>query len=236
MKKWLFYFAVIISSFFISGCFNGVVDITVNKDGSAEVIYDISVDSALLTFNSENPLEGISKTLKQNGYSISQYKENGYTGISAKKHVNKVEEVWKEGFINQIFNISESMEFESKNGFFYDSYKLNTTIKPAGNEEPEHEAEMINTAFLSSGDLKLRLALPFKPDQHNASRVIEINDKPGFNTYEWDIIYNQNNELLFEAKKYNFINIIFTVLCGLALLGVILYLILKRKTLSQRLV
>lgn len=230
-SKWVLYLIVISSSFFMSGCVKGVANITVNKDGSADVIYDIAFDTALLSLSNDNdnPLNELRQIGEKDGYSITQFKENGFVGISAKKHVSTVQEVWNGEFINQLLGENEYNIISLNQGFFSDSYKLNTKINLPG----EQDSGWINTMFLSQTDFKLKLTFPIEAEQHNASRIELLNNKSGFNTYVWDIIPNQNNELLFEAKAYNVANIIYTVIGGL-ILGSLIFYFIRKYRLSSR--
>lgn len=171
------------------------------------------------------------KDLKQNDFLISQFKENGFSGISAKRHVSKNVDIWNYSSISKL-NSEENINCSINKGFFSDVYKLNTSINFAGERDSTTDSDWISTMFLSKADLKLKLSMPIEAQQHNASMVNSI-DKPGYHTYEWDILLNQNNVLLFEVKKYNLMNIILTILSGCALVILVFYFIRKQIPLTK---
>ncbi|MEW5920386.1 MAG: hypothetical protein AB1796_05410 [Bacillota bacterium] len=74
-------------------------------------------------------------------------------------------------------------------------------------------------------NLRFILALPFKPESHNAPTVRDEG-----RTLEWQIIPGSNNTLNMQAKVPNIVNITITIGAGLLiLLAVIIALINKRR-------
>ncbi len=79
--------------------------------------------------------------------------------------------------------------------------------------------------MLNQINLRFILALPFKPENHNASTVWDEG-----RTLEWKIVPGSNNTLNMQAKVPNIVNIIITIGAGLLiLLAVIIVLINKRR-------
>lgn len=224
-KKWIFYLLLVCSCLLVTGCVKGSVDITVHKDGSADVVYDIAFPERFLSLSDSefNPVEEMEQNAEAEGYSIEHYQENGYVGVSAKKHITDVQEVFQEEFFTQTLDESENTALTVDEGFFYDTYKINMDLDFS--EEVE-EVDWISTMFLSYIDFELKLSLPIKLTDHNASSV---ENESGYHTYIWDITPNQTNAIQFAIKVPNIKNIIFTVIGGLAVISICIYFVWKRR-------
>lgn len=224
-KKWIVYVLLLISCFIVAGCVEGSVDITVHKDGSTDIVYDIAIPEKFLSLSDTelNPIEDIEKEAEAEGYTVEPYQEKGYVGISAKKHITDVQEVFQEEFFTQTLDESENTALTVDEGFFYDTYKINMDLDFS--EEVE-EVDWISTMFLSYIDFELKLSLPIKLTDHNASKV---ENESGYHTYIWDITPNQTNAIQFAIRVPNIKNILFTVIGGLVVISICIYFVWKRR-------
>lgn len=224
-RKWILYILLLISCFIVAGCVKGSVDIKVHKDGSADVVYDIAFPERFLSLSDSefNPVEEMEQSAEAEGYSIEHYQENGYVGVSAKKHITDVQEVFQEEFFTQTLDESENTALTVDEGFFYNTYKINMDLDFS---EEVGEVDWVSTVFLSYIDFELKLSLPIKLTDHNASSV---ENESGYHTYIWDITPNQTNAIQFAIRVPNIKNILFTVIGGLVVISICIYFVWKRR-------
>lgn len=215
--------------FLLTGCVNGVFHVTVNKDGSGDLNYKFAVDPALLSSSAKekhNPLEEFKKMAKKDGFIVTQYKDRGYFGVEAKKHVKSISEDIGGGLINYISssNNSEKSKIIIDKGFLFNVYSLKTNLD-LKNMIPKDIP--FSSMILEKMDLKMLLTIPMEVERQNASRM-EIDDKEKLRTYEWDIIPGQDNEIYMEAKVLNISNVVLLVLLTIAAILGTIFLIRKR--------
>ncbi|WMT18588.1 LptM family lipoprotein [Parageobacillus toebii] len=225
MKKLLSLFVLILSIGLLSGCVKGVFHVKVNKDGSADLNYDLGFESTLLGFASsdgQNPIEEIRKQAEEQGFTVANYKENGYTGIRAKKHVDKLNDV---PIFYTMVNSKDEKPVKIEKDFFSTRYVLDTQLDLSDMAmDSTEEMSNINNAVLNQMDLKFLLDLPVKAKNHNASDV-----KNDGQTLEWQLIPGDKNKIYMEAVVPNITNIILSIVGGLIIFAGILFLALKKK-------
>lgn len=218
----------------LSGCVKGVFHVTVNKDGSGDLDYRFAMDSALLSSDrkEENPLEEFKSIAKKDGFIVSQFKENGYFGVEAKKHVENISQGIGEDLINSLSSTDkkEKVNFNIDKGFLFNVYQLKTNLdlKDFVSKDNDPFASM----FINKIDLKMLLTLPVEVENHNASRILFVESEK-IKTYEWDIIPGQNNEIYLEAKVLNMRNIMLLVLLGIGLVVVTFFALKKRPKMQE---
>lgn len=210
----ILFFIFILCSLFLTGCINGTFHVTVNKDGSANLDYKVGLDNSLTSMmnEKENPLTKIKEEAEQQGFTVSSFRENGYTGIEAKKTLANVDELTttQNNMLKQIDSASDG-DFVRKRGFFYDTYQLKGKLDytkelfQKGNEAVEtsgtngSKSNPFTEMIMDKSDFKILLTLPSTAEKNNASRI----SGEGPVTYEWDLIPGQNNEIILESKIMN---------------------------------
>jgi hypothetical protein len=218
----------------LSGCVKGVFHITVNKDGSGDLDYRLAIDSALLSNDpkEDNPLEEFKTLAKKDGFIVSQFKENSYFGVEAKKKVENISKGIGEELFNSLSSSDqkENVNFSIKKGFLFNVYQLKTNfdLKDFVSKDNDPIASM----FTNKMDLKMLLTLPVEVENHNASRIV-FGDSEKVKTYEWDIIPGQDNEIYLEAKVLNITNILLMILLGVGLIIVTFYTFKKRPKIQE---
>lgn len=209
---------VVIILFFLTGCVNGVFHVTVNKDGTSDLNYKLAVDSNLLsTFSEENnPLEEFRELAQKDGFIVSKFKEKGYYGVEAKKHVDKISDGIGGELIKYISSVDskDPLNFTVEKGLFFNVYTIKTNIDLTNFKNKDIPFFQL---FLDKMDLRIFLTLPFDVEGHNASRVVD-GRTDDFKTFEWDILPGQNNEIYLQAKVLNVLNLVTFVLLGVGLI------------------
>ncbi|EKN63036.1 DUF3153 domain-containing protein [Schinkia azotoformans] len=221
----------VIILFFLTGCVSGVFHVTVNKDGSGELNYRLAIDSDLLsTFNDKNnPLEKFREIAQKDGFIVSNFKDNGYFGVEAKKHVNKISEGIGGELITYISSVNSSkdhLNFIVDKGFFFNIYTIETNVDLTSFAKGNNALFQM---FLDKMDLRILLTLPFDVEGHNASRVID-GETDDIKTFEWDLLPGQNNEIYLQAKVLNVLNVVTLVLLAVGLIVfVTVFMAIKRR-------
>lgn len=82
--------------------------------------------------------------------------------------------------------------------------------------------EMGMQAFMSQLDFKFNLTMPMKVTKHDASKV-------NGNTYTWELVSGQPNNMRLEAEKIDMVNIALVVGGVVFILAGIGYLLFRRK-------
>lgn len=84
----------------LSGCVQGDFHVTVNKDKSADLNYKFGFSTELLGLmamgadeESSDPIGEMKKGYEKDGFKVVAYKEKGYTGVIARKHIDDVEKL-----------------------------------------------------------------------------------------------------------------------------------------------
>jgi LPXTG-motif cell wall-anchored protein len=225
MRKLLSLFVLILSIGVLSGCVKGVFHVKVNKDGSADINYDMGFENTLLGLASsdgKNPIEEIRKQAEEQGFTVANYKENGYTGIRAKKHVDKLNDI---PIFSNMEKSKDKKPLKIEKGLFSTRYTLDTQLDLSDMATNSNE-EManFNNAVLNQMDLKFLLDLPVKAEKHNASNV-----KNDGQTLEWQLIPGDKNRVYMEAVVPNIMNITLTIIGVLIILVGALFMILKKR-------
>lgn len=213
--------------FLLTGCVSGVFHVTVNKDGSGELNYKLAIDSNLLsTFTEENnPLEKFRVMVEKDGFIVSKFKDKGYYGVEAKKHVEKISDGIGGELIKSISSVNskDKINFTIDKGLFVNVYTIKTNIDLTnfGNGN-----NTLFKMFSDRLDLRILLTLPFDVENHNASRIL-AGQTDDIKTFEWDILPGQNNEIYLEAKVLNVWNIV--LLIFLVVGAIFVAALMKRK-------
>ncbi|MBA4603422.1 LppM family (lipo)protein [Thermoactinomyces mirandus] len=221
MKRKLLLTLVLCIVFVLSGCMKADFNVKVNEDGSVDLNHVIAVQNEMLSLmEGENPIQ--KQEFETMGYKAEDYRENGYTGVRVSKHFKTADEM--NAFLNKQKQQGETtFNITKEEGFFKDKYvfkgNLDMTDMTEGNAG---EDEMGMQAFMSQLDFKFNLTLPMKVTKHDASRV-------NGNTYTWELVAGQPNNMQLEAEKTNIANIALVVGGAVIVLAGIGYLLIRRK-------
>jgi hypothetical protein len=216
----------------LTGCVNGVFHVKVNKDGSGDLDYRLAIDSNLLSNGdqTENPLQEFKKLAQQDGFIVSQFKDKGYFGVEAKKHVENISDTLGSELIKYLSPTNnEKVDFTIDKGLLFNVYRLNTNLDL---KDMIHEDDPFTSMILDKMDLKMLITLPTDANNHNASRI-ELGSVEKSKTYEWDLLPGQDNEIYLEAKVLNTTNVILLVLISIAAVLVTVYALRKRVKIQQ---
>lgn len=225
MKKLLVFLVLLLSISVLNGCAKGILHVKVHKDGSADLQYDIGFSNTFFGFVSsdgKSPIAEIRKQAEDKGFTVTNYRENGYTGIRAIKHVNKLNDIFIQSGIK---NSQDKKSLKIEKRFFTTRYILSTNVDMTNTAmEKNKEVAVFNNNLLNQMDMKLLIDLPIKPVTHNAS-----NTRNNSQTLEWQLIPGDQNKIYMEAIVTNTINIVLSIVFVLIVFAGILFLLLKRR-------
>lgn len=241
MKKYYKLFFVFVMMFLLTGCMKANINMTINKDKSMTlgVIYAISDELAKESTDSTDFKEE-SDNLKKNGFTVTGYKKDGFTGIEANKTFKNIDEISSDKDTN--FDLNALMEknkdaknngFKVKKGLFKNHYYATMKVDTSGttggtngrqfreaDESDSDESDLDQfgdldySSMMSGMDLSFVVNVPYKAINSNATST-ENDGK----TLKWDLT-KVKEDLTFEFALYNMRNIF--IAGGVALVIVLL--------------
>ncbi len=221
MKRKLLLIMVLCAVLVLAGCMKADFHVKVNEDDSVDFNHVIAIQNEMLNLmDGENPIK--KQDFADMGYKVEDYRQDGYTGIRISRHFKTLDEM-------NTFNNKDKQQGETtfnitrENGFFKDKYVLKGNLDMTDMAEGKTgQDEMGMQEFMSHLDFKFNLTLPMKVTKHDASSV-------NGNTYTWELIAGQPNNMYLEAEKTNTVNIALVVGGAVILLTGIGYLLFCRK-------
>ncbi|MGR9048135.1 EGFR-like transmembrane domain-containing protein [Halobacillus faecis] len=228
MSKFGQVFVVIFMVTILTACVEGDLKLKINKDGSGEHTITAGVeDETLSRFGNQvgNTMNSVSEELESKGYEVESYQKSGFTGFRAKKNFEDVQEMeilpvssgmTEAGVAPAIGNVP--VEMTTEGGIFTTTYKV------------EAELDLSNSGVIGGMqslvadqlDLTFTLDLPIKPKSHNADRV-------DGDVLQWDIRAAGETNMMVEMVVPNVRNIIIAGVAAIVVLGLIFFLIRKRR-------
>jgi hypothetical protein len=228
-----YYLLIPLLLFLLTGCVKGNVDITLNKDGSAELAYKLAIaDTASAFLGDAGSLQQIKTKSEQAGFKTSLTNEQNYIGIQGSKHLKSMNELTAE--LNSLAGTSiqtTSQQIVTSGNWFYDIYTLNTHVDLSSanlaNKIPialnQQSKDFITGLLAKNMDLKLNVTLPVQASMSNANRVLHNTAS----TYQWDLLPGENNLITLQVKILNIPHLII-LLTSAIVLGLLIFLLVKR--------
>lgn len=147
-KKFKTFVGLCVLALLSTGCvkYNAKMDIKKDKSINYEIIY--AIQASLSDSGQVMDEEGV-KELKDNGYTVENYNENGYTGFKISKKIKNIDDVCDTNEVT--FSLSDNVSkkdvkiFTVKKGLFKNTYKakfsfdMDNSNLSIGNNEDEDE-------------------------------------------------------------------------------------------------
>lgn len=221
MKKVLSLVLIMILALIIlTGCVDVNYEVTLNKDGTADIAYIYGFEKASLEQLGTN-VEDMTSDMKQNaeesGYTIETYADDEIEGFKAKKHVENLSDVsLEEAFGANYIKDSEENKLKIEKNGMKTTYSQNANIDLTSLDETT--ASMVT--------LKYTVNLPVKVGENNADEVSN-----GGKTLTWNLTAGEANEVSFNASSNLLVTIIIIVVVALVVIAAIvaIIIILKKK-------
>ena len=194
MKKSVTLLALMLVMLLFSGCVKFDVDMTINSDKSLDLkVTTAMADSVKSYFGDQTEeSEDNMEEAKKNGFEVEDYKNDGFTGYTVKKHYNNIDELSTTEDVNANISAADKDEklFKITKGFFKNTYKAVFKSEDADSISTQMEAYKDNDTYaeyMKGLELKYVINLPSKSKSNNATTVYEDGKK-----LEWDLSKTPN--------------------------------------------
>lgn len=206
----------------LTGCVNVNYEVTLNKDGTADVAYIYGFDKTTLE-QMGTTAEDMTSDMKQNAeaseYEIEAYLDDKIEGFKAKKHVENLADIsLEEAFSSQYVTDSEENQFKVEKKGPKTIYSQNAKI----------DLTSMDSSMASMVTMKYTVNLPVKVGENNASEV----SKDG-KTLTWNLEAGKVNEISFKASSNVLVTVAIIIVVTLIIIGVVVAVITVVKKLNK---
>lgn len=218
MKKVLSLVTImIILLIMLTGCVNVNYEVTLNKDGTADIAYVYGFQKEFLE-QMETTAEDMTSDMKESAeaseYEIETYSDDEVEGFKAKKHVENLSDIsLEEAFGSENVTDSEENQFKVEKKGLKTVYSQNAKIDLSNMDET-------TTSVVT---MKYTVNLPVKVGKNNASEVSEDGRK-----LTWNLTAGEVNEINFEASSSNPILISAIIAILIVIVVIVVALAIKR--------
>lgn len=202
----------------LTGCVDVNYEVTLNKDGTADVAYVYGFDKATLE-QMGTTAEDMTSDMKQNAeaseYEIETYSDDEIEGFKAKKHIENLADIsLEEAFGSQYVTDSEENQFKIEKKGSKTVYSQNAKI----------DLTSMDSSMTSIVTMKYTVNLPVKVGENNASEVSEDGK-----TLIWNLTPGEVNEINFEASSNVLVTVAIIIVVALIIIGVAVAVIIVVK-------
>ena len=218
MKKVLSLIAVMaILLVALTGCVSVNYEVTLNKDGTADVAYIYGFEKEMLEqlgASAEDMTSDMKANAETSNYQIEAYSDDKVEGFKAKKHIENLSELsLEDAFGSENVKDSEENQIKIEKKGLKTVYSQNASIDLSGMDEST-ESMVI---------MKYIIKLPVKVGENNASEVSEDGK-----TLTWNLKAGETNEISFEAES-NYLTTIIMISIAILLVIIILIVVFLNK-------
>lgn len=201
----------------LTGCVNVNYEVTLNKDGTADIAYVYGFQKEFLE-QMETTAEDMTSDMKESAeaseYEIETYSDDEVEGFKAKKHVENLSDIsLEEAFGSENVTDSEENQFKVEKKGLKTVYSQNAKIDLSNMDET-------TTSVVT---MKYTVNLPVKVGKNNASEVSEDGRK-----LTWNLTAGEVNEINFEASSSNPILISAIIAILIVIVVIVVALAIKR--------
>lgn len=223
-KKFKTFIVLCVLTLLSTGCvkYNAKMDIKRDKSVNYEIIY--AMQSSLSDGQKVMDDEEL-KDLKDNGFTVKDYNEDGYVGFRISKNIKNIDSISDTKEID--FSLSDDTSkkdtkmFTVKKGLFKNTYKAKFNFDMNDSSLSGDDSGMDMSSLMSSMDLKYTVNLPYKAKSNNATTVNNSGKQ-----LVWDLTNAKSVE--YEFELYN--PIFYIIICiGIVLLIAIVIILIKNK-------
>lgn len=210
---------MVIALIVLTGCVDVNYEVTLNKDGTADVAYVYGFDKATLE-QMGTTAEDMTSEMKQNAeaseYEIEAYSDDKVEGFKAKKHVENPADISLEEAFEGYVTDSEENQFKVEKKGSKTTYSQNANI----------DLTSMDTTMASMVTMKYTVNLPVKAGKNNADEVSEDGK-----TLTWNLTAGEENIIEFEAtSSSSAVTIAIIVVVALVVIGIAVAVVVVRKS------
>lgn len=206
----------------LTGCVSVNYEVTLNKDGTADVAYIYGFEKEMLE-QLETSAEDMTSDMKENAeeseYEIEMYSDDKIEGFKAKKHIENLADISLEDIFGEE-NVKDSEENQIK----IEKKGLKTMYSQKANID----LSSMDESTASIVEMKYVIKLPVKAGKNNASEVSEDGK-----TLTWNLKAGEINEINFEASESSTIICIILVIAVAVIVAIVLIFSKKSKKNSK---
>lgn len=201
----------------LTGCVSVNYEVTLNKDGTADVAYIYGFEKETLQqlgTSAEDMTSDMKKNAETNAYEIETYSDDKIEGFKAKKHIENLSEIsLEDAFGSENVKDSEENQIKIEKKGSKTLYSQKASIDLSGMDEST--ASMVTMKYV--------IKLPVKVGENNASEVSEDGK-----TLTWNLKAGETNEISFEAES-NYLTTIIMISIAILLVIIILIVVFLNK-------
>ncbi len=218
-KSILIVLAMLILSALLTGCVRMSVDVTIKKNGKADLAMTVAMQEEVLEMSADadSVFEDMDE-LEGEGWSVKEYREDDYVGFTATRNDAEL----SDADISDMFaGVDTSDGWLRKEGSMY------IMDLPMDTSEDEEIMDYGSEIKAQGGYMVFRVTFPTKPVNHNATSV-----SADGKTLEWDLLSGQpigSIHAEFKAGGPNIAVIILAAAIVIALIALVLVLVLHRR-------
>ncbi len=245
MKKTCILIIMVITVFLTTGCIKSEAVMNVNKNKSMAFSVTYALDNKLADLAELNNAYDIrnmfgivvdDNILTQKGYTVTDYKDDNYTGIKASKHIYNVDLVSSDKekviVLNDFFNqdFDDSLFFTVKKGVFKNTYTANFIYDLTVTTNYNLDNSIIDASKLSTAapEITYEINLPYKQVSSNAQSVSQDGKQ-----LKWNAKYNEVTNIEFSFQLVNAINI-FILIFNVFLIASVVLLSIYKKNINKK--
>lgn len=209
----------------LTGCVNVEYAVKLNRDGSGDITYVYAISKQALDalqMTADELLDSSKQQVTDSQYTLENYETDEEIGFKATKHIGNVttELSLEEAFGEEYIKDSDS------NGVNIEK-KANKTIY-SQNAVIDLTSSTIEDLSYTGAKIKYSISSPGEINLEKTNGTISEDKK----TVTWELKLKEKNEIKFEAIEKNniWIWIVVGVIGALAIVGVIIFIILKSKS------
>lgn len=218
MKKLIALITIFISIFVLTGCVNTDITLDIDKKGN------ISASAQILS--SDYLMKGIDETKLKESYSnVEKITEPGKTGYKITENLGNIKDI-KIDNNKDLSKYADLIKINQEDKFLYNIYDVNIRLKDYMQKNMSSEEVGILSLLGSGFDLNFQLNTPLKLIESNATSNSE---EDGIHTYNWDFNLGNVDNIHAKVKIPNIKNIAMLVFAIIVLIGIIVFIIKKRK-------
>lgn len=201
----------------LTGCVSVNYEVTLNKDGTADVAYIYGFEKEMLEqlgASAEDMTSDMKANAETSNYQIEAYSDDKIEGFKAKKHIENLSELsLEDAFGSENVKDSEENKIKIEKKGSKTVYSQNASIDLS--EMDESTESMVTMKYV--------IKLPVKVGENNASEVSEDGK-----TLTWNLKAGETNEISFEAES-NYLTTIIMISIAVLLVIIILIVVFLNK-------
>jgi len=226
LKKFIGILLTVFLAIGLTSCVKGKIHLTINKDKTADVEINLGMEKSLYSMlGTTDPFAELKTSLEKEGYKVTNFNDDNYSGIVGKNHYSDLDKSMKELKLSDKAVLSGNDSLKVDKGFFFNKYIINTNLDMSSltsDTNITEEEKKFQDMFIKSMSFDFIVTMPIKAIDSNATSISK--DKK---TYTWKLIPGKNNNISLTLKVPNMVRIIIT--CAVILLIIILAVIIIKK-------